>query len=277
MISPRSPENVLATFTRLETNSSNSLLAFDSELYRTIQSLIAQLREVPSSDKSRVVRTILRTLEAYPKIDTNIRWELQFQTTMAQTLLNWTRDQGFSLSDSNSVAAVSVLRWKLVSTNLPSLDDLVEKRYITIRDEGRNAVIINLENLTLDIDELATISAALLIAGKDILNDPQHPLAIIIAVLIAIAMFTNAMKKEFTEDEATVFWAFIHVCNPARTASEAQITDMANQFRQTYAGQILHPEEVRRHLYSLQLMHAVKLLDIDQGYWQIHEQYRIVR
>ncbi len=147
-----------------------------------------------------------------------------------------------------------------------------QQRLILERGVGETAYSIKLRNLDIRFWKLSALAATVLATAAAVAEPTGSALTIAAAVLSAIAGL-EALVKEISVDDASVFLGLVEAGGEARQASLSDIMAAANAARAARPGylKVMDEEAVKQSLGNLYRLHSIAPVGGDV--WRVIEDY----
>ena len=158
-----------------------------------------------------------------------------------------------------------------------SATDSASDRGIFLRQGGLGgAKTIKVRNFHFDFVELAKFASASLLSLQSTLTNPA-PLLIAACALMIIQSLVSAMTQPISEDEASVFWAFIQVVGNSenKTATESELRAATNRERKKFGLAPLKANEFTKALKRLESLSSIEPSATGKSAWRLVESYHI--
>jgi hypothetical protein len=124
-----------------------------------------------------------------------------------------------------------------------------------------------------DMGTLLELVAGGVLVGADMVAQP-HPIIIAAGLLLIIRSFTRAMKVEFSEREASVFWGLIQACDEKKIATFDSVVERTNAVRKEVGLRPLSEEQIKVALGALESIKSIRPVKDKPGTWRIRERWR---
>jgi hypothetical protein len=276
-----SPYNILAAVNRIRAELPTLVDADGwSRIGPDLDEALAALRSSRApAEQEDLADRIVELLNAYEQANARFNAEIAIQDAVKNDLAGELAAIAARLSKGTAgdaepslEAAYYTLSWSFDPTDLPVPE---VDRSITIRPGGlKGGKSVKFSNLRLDLGEMSELAGGAMLAGFNAI-DEAHPLVMVAGVLLTIRALMKAMTIELTENEASVFWGFVHARNTDNTAPEDTIFERTNTERQRYGLDALRESQFRNALAALEQLKCIEKSQSRPVYWRIVEKYRI--
>lgn len=286
-----SPVSVLSATSRMK-NDLVKLVGVDSlgMFVREIEILTSQLRT--SSDqfeKQQFLAELISLFADHPRLRERFNAEINAQSLMRERINRSlsSLSNHWILSEKNLTESLdwisSAFEWELDQNTIAVLGKLDEESTRTvhlnlsgIETDEPESYTIKLSNLRVNWVQFSLIVGQTMVMGGEIAQSEKPNILILVgAILTMVAVLGDAMKKNISAQDASVFWGMIQACeaNQLKQVTEEDILRETNVERKSYDLQPLTEVELHNSLRSLKNIKTIKRVRNKQKVWEMSESY----
>jgi hypothetical protein len=282
----RSPLNVLAACARIQTELPGLFGDDWPGVEPEFRDKLAKLQASTDQREQRILAAGLVTLIARNRqANQRLKAELAQQELLKSDLRSDLADlrSGLNVDDHGLQASLDTaalgMHWTLDPDSVEALsEDDITTKSVSMKPGGiGGGKSIKFRNLNLDFGELSAIAGGAMLAGHEVIKEPNG-FVIAAGVLMTIAALIKAATVQISEQDASVFWGFIQARDKAdNTANDAKILTSTNSQRAKYHRPPLKAEDVLQSLSNLESLKSIARVEEHPGRWKLIERYTVKR
>lgn len=280
MSNPNSPEFVLVAVKHIYDELPN-LIGQDNwnSIGETVDKHMIAIEKAEKPEQRLLPSTqLFGALAQYEPARLRLASELKIQEIISENIgkafATFSTDDS-ALRDQLLAELLAGMRWEIEPETLPNQNEDVRNRGISLESGGTSGgKSLKFRNFTLDLADMMIIAGGFLFTGQDMIDKPK-PFVLVAGVLLMVGTLLNAMTKEISQQEATVFWGFLVAASHKvdKQASTARILETTNSEREKRG---LNPLTDTQFKYSMKILEQLSSIEsVDDSTWRIIERFEI--